>query len=872
MIFKKIVLILIFVALISVSAANAADLNDDMLLNQDISTVDSMDSVSCLNEIQEKSIINCNAKSNLLRDGESDLEIEENNKEESYLESEDLSFNYHNCSDYSVFLKDKEGNPIAENPINFTFVQEDKSINFEANTDYNGRVRLSEELNNLTVGLWNLSVLFKGNNLFKSSSSSSAISVSPSTPTFDFEIIPSENEFILEAYLSFLNEPINEGFVAFYVNDKFLTRESVYDGLASFRTSSFYYGNYNFTAVFEGENFLSANATGNVSINKFETNVDLHYVLEDFISCFCLDTLSFEVTVDSNGLAVNEGQISVYINDVMFNKLNVSNGNASFDFSAEDAGIYNIRVIFEESRNYLSSSTSLNLIVQKAYTSLRGESLIFHKDNEKIFSTNLTNFVVRYGELEEDRGPLSNQTIQLIIEDSSGKKIELTNSSNEDGIANFNLTDLACGIYYVSGKFNGTDNYAPSSFKNEVIIIKSGTILSIGDIQDIYLGFPTKFFTYIFDESGNSINEGSLEFLINGQILDFINITNETSNPFEFDYIPLELGNFTFSVIFNGTDLYDSSNISMDFEVRKYVEYVNITILPNATISFTNEENGIVLITLTDLDGISIANEELKVSINGKESIIKTDDMGKAIVFVEGNATIVASYIDANNLTTTGFMDIIVINNIIEINNTIEVPIIRNASQIEYFDMDTVAVNTAADGRIGEYFKVTLKDAKGNILTGKSIKIGFNGKIYNKTTNENGSAKLQINLAREGIYTFAVSFLGDDNYNGSFVVAKINVAKQSPKLTTANKSYKASAKIKTLTATLKTAKGNPIKNKKITFTLNGKNYVGITNSKGIVSVKVSLSKKGTYSFSVKYYGDNTFNSVTKKAKLGLSKN
>ena len=72
-----------------------------------------------------------------------------------------------------------------------------------------------------------------------------------------------------------------------------------------------------------------------------------------------------------------------------------------------------------------------------------------------------------------------------------------------------------------------------------------------------------------------------------------------------------------------------------------------------------------------------------------------------------------------------------------------------------------------------------------------------------------------------------------------------------------------------MTANFKTVNGNPISGKKISFTVNGKTYTASTNSKGVATVKVSLNKKGTYSFTVKFAGDDTFAAVSSKAKLTL---
>ena len=194
----------------------------------------------------------------------------------------------------------------------------------------------------------------------------------------------------------------------------------------------------------------------------------------------------------------------------------------------------------------------------------------------------------------------------------------------------------------------------------------------------------------------------------------------------------------------------------------------------------------------------------------------------------------------------------------------------RSETQIIYQNMTTTAVDVDTDGRSGEYFYITLKDKEGKALANKPIQIGFNGNVYDRVTDGNGQAKLQINLRNAGTYTFAVCYLGDDEYNGSFIVAKIVVNKQKPVISTANYYYKASAKSKKISISLKSASKKPLKNKTVKLVLNGKTYSGKTNSNGVVTINVSLSKKGTYSFTAKYAGDNTYAAVSKSAKLTIS--
>ena len=193
----------------------------------------------------------------------------------------------------------------------------------------------------------------------------------------------------------------------------------------------------------------------------------------------------------------------------------------------------------------------------------------------------------------------------------------------------------------------------------------------------------------------------------------------------------------------------------------------------------------------------------------------------------------------------------------------------RLGTEIIAEDMNTFAIVPGVDKGVGDYFKVTLKDSEGNLLANKPVQIGFNGKVYEKETNENGVATLQINLGYKGQYTFAICYLGDDDYNASFKVCKINVDAQKASLTVPNKSYSASAKTKALTATFKSAKGNLIAGKKVSFVVNGKTYSAKTNDKGVATVNVSLNKKGTYNFTVKYAGDSTIAPISKTAKLTI---
>ena len=273
--------------------------------------------------------------------------------------------------------------------------------------------------------------------------------------------------------------------------------------------------------------------------------------------------------------------------------------------------------------------------------------------------------------------------------------------------------------------------------------------------------------------------------------------------------------------------------------------------------------DGTVTVALLDVNGVAQAGKAISYSINGAEAVnATTDENGQAVIEVPAgenatDATIAISFEGDDNLDASSA--------VVSFKSTATEKI---TTKMDAKNMNIVTLAPKIDTS-DVYFNVTLVDDEGNALVNKSIELGVNGVKYTKTTDENGVARQKISFGYKGKYTFGVAFLGDDTYKSTFEVYLIDVAAQTPKLTTKDASYKAAAKTKSISATFKTVKGTAIANKKITFTVNGKTYTGTTNAKGVATVKVSLSKKGTYKFTAKYAGDDTYKAVSKTGKLTI---
>lgn len=155
---------------------------------------------------------------------------------------------------------------------------------------------------------------------------------------------------------------------------------------------------------------------------------------------------------------------------------------------------------------------------------------------------------------------------------------------------------------------------------------------------------------------------------------------------------------------------------------------------------------------------------------------------------------------------------------------------------------------------------MVLKNANGVLLGNKPVTITIHGVTYNRTTNADGVASLNINLA-PGIYTTEISFAGDTQYNASSKTVTVTVRSRyfsvdAPYLV---KDYGgAEALIITITE-LNT--DTPVVGKEFSITINGVTYNRTTDSNGQGKLNINLMP-GVYSYTVNVPSDEGSSAVT----------
>ena len=224
---------------------------------------------------------------------------------------------------------------------------------------------------------------------------------------------------------------------------------------------------------------------------------------------------------------------------------------------------------------------------------------------------------------------------------------------------------------------------------------------------------------------------------------------------------------------------------------------------------------------------IGIANETVTFEINGGRYNRTSDENGTARMTINlepGNYTIKTTFNGTGVENTITVLPTLIADNLVKY--------YRNASQ----------------------FFISLIDGAGKSIAGKNITMNINGVFYNRTTNENGTAKLNINL-EPGEYILTAT----DPLTGLQMSYNITVL---PVLLASDMQMRFQDG-STFNALVLNGEGKPRANAAVTFNINGVFYTRYTNSSGIAKLNINLMA-GEYIITSEYDGMRISNTITIK--------
>ncbi|WP_458402595.1 C1 family peptidase [Methanobrevibacter sp.] len=484
----------------------------------------------------------------------------------------------------------------------------------------------------------------------------------------------------------------------------------------------------------------------------------------------------------------------------------ITKGRAVLALNVLEEGSYSVYANYIGDPNFNNiMSDTLDFDYEHTNYTLSAQSVEKYYGGSEKFTVTLTNF----------NKPVSNAVIDLSIND-----VEYTITTNANGVATFN-GELNPGIHTAFAYFE--DKTASA-----VITVRQ-TINVVGAVEDVS---TDKLIVELIDAKGNLIKNRDVTFKINSKEYK---ATSDASGIATLQ-VGLDKGTYKVTVINPVT----GENRNTNLKITKST--------PDLTLSAVNENGVDVLKAVLPKDATGTVDFVLD---NGDLYSYGLED---GIARLEG--------IDPGEYTVTVNYS----------GNDIYNPVSKSASfkVSPVTGVLTTSVSTVKTTYgTAKSIVVTLKDSLGNILTGRTVRLTINNKVIATPMPSDGKAVIKIpaNLAPK-TYTAKITYSGEKDILGTSKNIKVAVSKATPKLTAAKKTFKKSVKIKSYVVTLKTDKNKVYKNKKITIKVNGKTYSAKTNSKGKATLKITkLTKKGSFTATVKFAGDAYYKAVTKKVKI-----
>ncbi|WP_407423238.1 hypothetical protein [Methanobrevibacter sp.] len=293
-----------------------------------------------------------------------------------------------------------------------------------------------------------------------------------------------------------------------------------------------------------------------------------------------------------------------------------------------------------------------------------------------------------------DGNPLSDEKLTIILND-----VEYSRKTDANGSASLAL-NLDSGKYLAQVIFNSTD-YKPSYLENEIVI--KPTIVA-NDVVKVFRN-NTQYYAAAYGFDGKPLADGEmLTFNINGVMYN-----RKVTNGVARLNLNLEQGNYILTALNPVTRESVASNITILPKIAQNKDVVKY---------YRNATQYWVLLIGDDGNPVG-AGENVTFNINGVFYTRQTNATGWAKLNLNlqtGDYIITAEYGGCR------------------VANNITIKSVLSASDISMSYRD------------GTQFKATLLDGQGKLFSGQNIVFNVNGVFYTRQTDNNGVAKLNINL------------------------------------------------------------------------------------------------------------------------------
>ena len=620
-------------------------------------------------------------------------------------------------------------------------------------------------ISGLAAGDYTVTVKYVGDDKYTGVEVAENVNVAKAQPVLGVVIADVDygNGFVIEATLTGVNSAPLSGNVIVTVAGKEYTVK-VTDGKGIFTGDKLAAGTYGFAAAWAGnDNYNAVVENGDFKVNKIDSTVAVN---ADDIKVGENVTVTVNVPTDATG------DVIIIVDGVDYT-VAIENGKAVKTIADLKANVYTVTVKYSGDNNYNANQNTTEFTVSKISD----------------YNMNIT-----VPEFKEG----VNSTINVVLpKDATGTVTVEIGGKNytanvTDGVANVIIPGLGVGDYNITTTYSGDAKYDLMTKKGNITVIPNVDVnLDVDDVVMVYHD-GTRLVAKLTDYQGKPIVNATIYFNING-----VNYARTTdANGTASIALNLESGAYPVIVAYNGSASYSkiSKNITVtinpsiiaDDLVKMYKNDTKFSakflgsdgkVLANTTVKFNI--NGVLYTRTTNNDGVGslainlrpgeyvltaynpVTGEQQGFNITVK-SLIVTQDLTK---YYMNASSFQATIYDKNGSLAVGKNVTFNINGVFYTRTADENGVVSLAINLRpgeyiittiYEGLDIgnniVVLPTLVTSdlnmtyRDGSKFTAQTLDGQGKPLVNQNVTFNVNGRLYFKTTGDDGVASLTINL------------------------------------------------------------------------------------------------------------------------------
>ena len=620
-------------------------------------------------------------------------------------------------------------------------------------------------ISGLAAGDYTVTVKYVGDDKYTGVEVAENVNVAKAQPVLGVVIADVDygNGFVIEATLTGVNSAPLSGNVIVTVAGKEYTVK-VTDGKGIATGDKLAAGTYAFAAAWAGnDNYNAVVENGDFKVNKIDSTVAVN---ADDIKVGENVTVTVNVPFDATG------DVTVSVDGKEYN-VAIENGKAVKTIADLKANDYTVTVKYSGDNNYNANQNTTEFTVSKISD----------------YNMNIT-----VPEFKEG----VNSTINVVLpKDATGTVTVEIGGKNytanvTDGVANVIIPGLGVGDYNITTVYSGDAKYDLMTKKGNITVIPNVDVnLDVSDVEMIYHD-GSRLIAKLTDFQGKPIVNATIYFNING-----VNYARTTdANGTASIALNLESGAYPVIVAYNGSASYSkiSKNITVtinpsiiaDDLVKMYKNDTKFSakflgsdgkVLANTTVKFNI--NGVLYTRTTNNDGVGslainlrpgeyvltaynpVTGEQQGFNITVK-SLIVQNDLTK---YYMNASSFQATIYDKNGSLAVGKNVTFNINGVFYTRTTDENGVASLAINLRpgeyiittiYEELDignnVVVLPTLVTSDLnmtymdGSKFTAQTLDGQGKPLVNQNVTFNVNGRLYFKTTGDDGVASLTINL------------------------------------------------------------------------------------------------------------------------------